>query len=174
MKPYFLSFLFFISLFPLESKAEEEPSELSLYSVNTGSFLYHLVPYDPDSHQYFGNQYFSVERKFSADSDYSFMLGTFLNSQANRCMLIGVRKDWYRVNSKLVIKGMYSYAGEFFIDAFEDCGDGGIYKTSKEKVGVAFAPYIYHAAQYNFTDYFGVEAGFILPGIIVMSMQWSF
>ncbi len=42
-----------------------------------------------------------------------------------------------------MIKGMYSYAGEFFIDAFEGCGDGGIYKTSKEKVGVVFAPYIF-------------------------------
>ncbi len=91
-------------MFPLESKAEEEPNELSLYSVNTGSFLYHLVPYDPDSHQYFGNQYFSVERKFSADSDYSFMLSTFLNSQANRCMLIGVRKDWYRVNRDVFVR----------------------------------------------------------------------
>lgn len=170
MKPYFFTALLFIFLSPFKSHAES----LSLYSMNTGSFLYHLVPYDPDSHQYFGNEYFSVERKFSEDSDYSFMVGTFLNSQANRCMLIGVRKDWYRVNDKLVIKGMYSYAGEFFIDAFENCGDGGIYKTSKEKIGVAFAPYIYHAAQYNLTDYFGVEAGFILPGIIVMSMQWSF
>lgn len=146
----------------------------SLYSANTGSFLYHAFPQNADSHQYFKNHYFSVERKISEDSDYSLMLGSFLNSQANRCILIGMRKDWYRVNKGLVIKGIYSYAGEFFFDTFDDCGNGGTYETMKEHTGVGFVPYIYHAAQYNFTDYFGMEAGIILPGIVVVSMQWSF
>lgn len=162
--------LIFLSLFPLKSSAELN----TLYSINTGSFLFHLVPYDVDSYQYFDNQYFSIERKFSKNSDYSLFAGTFLNSQANRCMLLGVRKDWYRVNNKIVIKGIYSYAGEFFFDAFKDCGNGGVYRTSKEKTGIAFAPYIYHAAQYNFNQHVGVEVGIILPIIFVMSVQWSF
>lgn len=158
------------SLLPMKSYAELD----TLVSMNTGSFLFHLVPFDTDSHQYFDNQYFSIERKFSKESDYSLLAGTFLNSQSNRCFLLGVRKDWYHVNNKLVFKGVYSYAGEFFIDAFDECGDGGVYKTSKENTGVAFAPYIYHAAQYNFNEHIGVEAGFILPLILVMSVQWSF
>lgn len=162
--------LFFLALTSLPSHAERS----TLYSVNTGSFLFHLLPFDTESNQYFDNHYFSIERKFSEESDYSLFVGTFLNSQANRCLLLGVRKDWYRVNNKLMIKGVYSYAGEFFFDAFEDCGEGGFYKTSKEKTGVGFAPYIYHSAQYNFTDYFALEAGFILPLIFVMSAQWSF
>ncbi|GLS89220.1 hypothetical protein GCM10007916_02870 [Psychromonas marina] len=165
-----LFFLLAFMLFPIKSYAERT----TLYSVNTGSFLFHIAPFDTDSNQYFDNQYLSIERKFSKDSDYSLFAGTFLNSQANRCLLLGLRKDWYRVNDKLVIKGVYSYAGEFFFDAFEDCGDGGFYNTVKEKTGVGFAPYLYHAAQYNFTDYFALEAGFILPVIFVMSMQWSF
>lgn len=147
---------------------------LELFSVNTGSFLFHALPPDSESTQYFKNQYISVERKLSADSDYSILVGTFINSQNNRCALLGVRKDWYRVNDKLVIKGVYTYAGEFFLDAFDNCGDGGFYQDMKDNTGVAFAPYIYHAAQYNFTDYFGIEGGVILPGILIMSVQWSF
>ncbi len=147
---------------------------LELFSVNTGSFLYHALPPDSDSTQYFKNQYVSVERKLSADSDYSLMVGTFINSQSERCALLGVRKDWYHVNDKLVIKGVYAYAGEFFFDAFKDCGNDGFYQDMKDYTGVGFAPYIYHAAQYNFTDYFGVEGGLMLPGILIMSVQWSF
>ena len=145
-----------------------------LFSVNTGSFLFHALPPDSESTQYFRNQYFSIERKLSADSDYSILVGTFKNSQNNRCALLGVRKDWYHVNDKLVIKGVYTYAGEFFVDAFDHCGDGGFYEDMKKHTGLAFAPYIYNAAQYNFTDYFGVEGGLILPGILIMSVQWSF
>ena len=151
-----------------------ESNPLALFSMNTGSFLYHALPKNPGSNQYFDNQLISIERKFSTDSDYSFVAGTFLNSQKNRCILLGVRNDLYRFNDHLVIKGVYAYAGEFFISAFEHCGDDGFYETVDRYTGIAFAPYIYHAAQYNFTDYWGVEAGLMLPGILVMSMQWSF
>lgn len=166
----FTLFILLCSLFP--QKIAAEPN--TLYSMNTGSFLFHIVPFDTEANQYFNNHYFSVERKFSKESDYSLFAGTFLNSQNNRCILLGMRKDWYNVNNQLVIKGVYSYAGEFFFDAFEDCGDGGVYRTAKDRVGVAAVPYVYHAAQYNFNDHFGVEAGFILPFILVMSVQWSF
>lgn len=149
-------------------------SPFDLFSINTGSLSYHAFPPDEDSNQYFDNRYFSIERKLSADSDYSVMAGTFLNSQNERCALIGVRKDWHRFSDKLVFKGVYAYAGEFFIETFEDCGQGGFYEDMKDNIGVGFAPYIYHAAQYNFTDYFGVEGGLMLPGILVLSVQWSF
>lgn len=36
------------------------------------------------------------------------------------------------------------------------------------------SPYIYHGLQYNFTDYFGIESGIILPAVFVISVQWSF
>ena len=151
-----------------------EKNPLALFSVNTGSFLYHAFPKNPDSNQYFDNQFISIERKFSEESDYSLVGGTFLNSQSNRCILLGMRNDLYRFNERLVIKGVYAYAGEFFVSAFEHCGDDGFYETVDKYTGIAFAPYIYHAAQYNFTDYWGLEAGLMLPGIVVMSMQWSF
>jgi len=154
--------------------AESGNNTLDLFSMNTGSFLYHAFPKNDDSNQYFDNRLFSIERKFSADSDYSFMVGTFLNSQNNRCALFGLRSDLYHFNDRFVIKGIYAYAGEFFVDAFEDCGDDGFYETVKSYTGIGFAPYIYYSAQYNFTDYWGLEGGLILPGILVMSMQWSF
>lgn len=164
--PVFFMFL----LVPLKSHAQLN----TLVSINTGSFLFHVVPYDVDSNQYFDNRYLSIERKLSADSDYSLFAGTFLNSQDNRCLLLGMRKDWFRFSDNLAVKGIYSYAGEFFFDAFKHCGDGGVYRTSKKRTGVAFVPYIYHAVQYNFNPHIGVEAGFILPFIVVLSVQWSF
>lgn len=164
--------LFIIMCVLLTSSIMANP--LDLVSVNTGSFLYHAIPANADSTQYFDNRYFSIERKLDADSDYSFMIGTFLNSQNERCALLGARKDWYRFSDKLVFKGVYAYAGEFFIEAFEDCGQGGFYEDMKNSTGVGFSPYIYHAAQYNFTDYLGVEGGLMLPGILVMSLQWTF
>ncbi|MCV4626929.1 hypothetical protein OFC18_33160, partial [Escherichia coli] len=54
------------------------------------------------------------------------------------------------------------------------CGDSGTYRTAKKITGIGFSPYLYHGLQYNFTDYFGVEGGIIVPAIFVMSVQWSF
>ncbi|MCU5774365.1 hypothetical protein N5923_15575 [Erwiniaceae bacterium BAC15a-03b] len=149
-------------------------SEINLYSLNTGSFIYHIYAPGTNKVEYFKNQYVAVERKFSEDSKYSMVLGTLNNSQGNRCALMGVRRDWWSDNSGWTIKGLYTYTGEFFFDTFSHCGDDGFYHSIKQSTGLGFAPYVYHAAQYNFTSYFGVEGGIILPGIFVVSMQWSF
>lgn len=167
---FFMAMLFFCLFVPLGASA----NPFELFSVNTGSFIYHAVPQDDDATQYFDNHYFSIERKMHAESDISLVAGTFLNSQNNRCIILGGRKDWHRFSDKLVFKGVYAYAGEFFFDPFEDCGNDGFYETVKDEIGIGFAPYIYHAVQYNFTDYFGVEGGLMLPGLLVMSVQWSF
>lgn len=166
----FVTILSFCLFSPLPAFA----NPFELVSMNTGSFIYHAFPQDDDATQYFDNHYFSIERKLSAESDLSLVAGTFLNSQDNRCIILGARKDWHRFNDKLVFKGVYAYAGEFFFEPFENCGDDGFYKTVKDEIGIGFAPYLYHAIQYNFTDYFGVEGGLMLPGLVVMSVQWSF
>lgn len=149
-------------------------SELNLYSINTGSFVYHLTNNHGQYTEGFDNQFFSVERKFSKDSKYSLVAGTMKNSFDDRCVALGVRRDWVSNGSDLVFKGIYGYVGEFFFDAFRNCGDSGAYRTVRDATGIGFSPYIYHAAQYNITDFFGVEAGIILPSIFVVSMQWSF
>jgi len=148
--------------------------EINLYSFNTGSFVYHMTDNHGQYNEKFNNDFFSVERKFSADSKYSLLVGTMKNSFADRCLTLGVRRDWFNSQTGWTFKGIYAYTGEFFFDAFSHCGDDGAYHTAKKITGVGFAPYVYHGLQYNFTDYFGVESGIILPSIFVVSVQWSF
>ena len=85
-----------------------------------------------------------------------------------------IPEEVLKATGKEPFKGVYAYTGEFFFKAFRDCGDSGTYRTAKKITGVGFSPYIYHGLQYNFTDYFGVETGIIVPAIFVMSVQWSF
>lgn len=151
-----------------------QANELKLYSVNTGSYVYHLTNNHGQYTENFENHFFSVERKFSADSKYSLLLGTMNNSFNDRCLALGVRRDWYHSGSGWTFKGVYGYTGEFFFDAFEHCGNHGSYKDFKDATGIGFSPYIYHAIQYNFTDYFAVESGIIIPSVFVISIQWSF
>lgn len=150
-----------------------QANELNLYSVNTGSYVYHLTNNQGQYTENFENHFFSVERKFSADSKYSLLLGTMNNSFNDRCLALGVRRDWYHSGSGWTFKGVYGYTGEFFFDAFEHCGDHGSYKDFKDATGIGFSPYIYHAIQYNFTDYFAVESGIIIPSVFVISIQWE-
>jgi hypothetical protein len=95
------------------------------------------------------------------------------NSFGNRCLALGIRRDWL-AEKGWTFKGVYGYTGEFFFDDFTHCGDKGIYHSFRNITGIGFAPYIYHAVQYNFTDYFGVESGIIFPSVFAISLQWSF
>lgn len=148
--------------------------EVNLYSINTGSFVYHMTGNHGQYNERFNNHFFSVERKFSEESKYSVLIGTMKNSFDDRCLSLGVRRDWMAWDKGWAFKGVYAYTGEFFFDSFSHCGDSGTYKTAKKLTGVGFSPYIYHAIQYNFTDYFGIEGGIIVPTIFAMSIQWSF
>jgi hypothetical protein len=59
--------------------------EINLYSINTGSYVYHLTHNHGQYTENFENNFISVERKFSDDSKYSFVLGTMKNSFDDRC-----------------------------------------------------------------------------------------
>jgi hypothetical protein len=83
-------------------------------------------------------------------------------------------KRLVRRGKRLDVQGRLCLYRRVFFKAFRDCGDSGTYRTAKKITGVGFSPYIYHGLQYNFTDYFGVETGIIVPAIFVMSVQWSF
>ena len=151
-----------------------QAGELNLYSMNTGSYVYHMTGNHGQYNEHFNNNFFSVERKFSQDSKYSVLVGTMKNSFDDRCIALGVRRDWVSLGNGWVFKGIYGYVGEFFFSAFEHCGDHGSYKDFKDATGIGFSPYIYHGFQYSFTNYFGVESGIILPAVFVVSIQWSF
>ncbi|MGK3122598.1 hypothetical protein ACCY16_00575 [Candidatus Pantoea formicae] len=149
-------------------------SEINLYSINTGSFVYHLTGNHGQYTENFENNFFSVERKLSEDSKYSVLVGTMKNSFDDRCIAIGVRRDWEKWDNGWTFKGIYGYTGEFFFDAFQNCGDHGSYHDFKKATGIGFSPYIYHGFQYNFTPYFGIESGIIIPSVFVITVQWSF
>lgn len=163
-----------LCLLILIASAETHESEINLYSANTGSFVYHLTGNYGQYNEFFDNKFISVERKFSEDSKYSVLLGTLNNSFGDRCIAIGVRRDWITGDSGWSFKGIYGYTGEFFFDAFSHCGDHGSYNDFRKATGIGWSPYIYHAIQYNFTDFFAIESGIILPSVFVVSVHWSF
>lgn len=162
--------LWLAAAFPVASQA----GELNLYSVNTGSFVYHLTGNHGQYNENFNNRFISAERKFSADSKYSALVGTLKNSFDDRCLSLAVRRDWQDWGNGWVFKGIYGYTGEFFFKSFSHCGDRGSYQAFKKATGVGFSPYLYNGMQYNFTRQVGVEAGIIFPTIFAMSVQWSF
>lgn len=57
-----------------------QAGELNLYSMNTGSYVYHMTGNHGQYNEHFNNNFFSVERKFSQDSKYSVLVGTMKNS----------------------------------------------------------------------------------------------
>ncbi|HBR1162838.1 TPA: hypothetical protein L9K93_003766, partial [Klebsiella quasipneumoniae subsp. similipneumoniae] len=71
-----------------------QAKEINLYSMNTGSYVYHLTNNHGQYTENFENHFFSVERKFSEDSKYSLLIGTMNNSFDDRCLALGVRRDW--------------------------------------------------------------------------------
>lgn len=90
-----------------------QAGELSLYSMNTGSYVYHMTGNHGQYNEHFNNNFFSVERKFSQDSKYSVLVGTMKNSFDDRCLTLGVRRDWLKNDTGWVLKGVYAYTGEF-------------------------------------------------------------
>ncbi len=109
-----------------------QAGELSLYSMNTGSYVYHMTGNHGQYNEHFNNNFFSVERKFSQDSKYSVLVGTMKNSFDDRCLTLGVRRDWLKNRYRLgTERGVCLYRG-IFLDAFSHCGDSGTYRTAKK------------------------------------------
>ena len=144
------------------------------YSLNTGSFIFHL--YEPRGHftQYFQNQYLAVERRIDDSIVDNIVLGTVVNSYGNRCAVLGVQKNWVEFSDRTTFEGIYAYTGEFFFQAFSECGSEGYYHKIEKATGIGFAPYIYHGIEYDLNPYASIEYGIILPGILVLSLQWHF
>ena len=112
-----------------------QAGELNLYSMNTGSYVYHMTGNHGQYNEHFNNNFFSVERKFSQDSKYSVLVGTMKNSFDDRCLTLGVRRDWLKNDTGWVLKGVYAYTGEFFFDAFSHCGDSGCFTAISWRMG---------------------------------------
>lgn len=147
----------------------EEPYS---YRLDTGSFVYHAYAPEKKFNQYFKNDLFAIDKPLE-NSTYSVISGTLINSEANRCVLLGMGKSYWTYKS-WDFEGRYMYAGEFFLKAFSHCGDAGSYHDFKRLTGIGFTPYIFHGIKYRFTKNFSTEAGVILPGIVVLNLNLSF
>ncbi len=144
------------------------------YSLNTGSFVYHAYSPQRDFTQYFENHFFALERKIRNPYVDALVIGSALNSHGNRCLMLGVQKDWIQYDERLSFEGVYAYAGEFFFDAFDRCGDEGFYSNIKDITGVGFTMYIYHGIEYDLGRHLSLEFGAALPAILLLSVQWHF
>ncbi len=156
--------------------AEEEASlhEGFEFSLNTGSFIYHVYAPGQQFTQYLQNRFVALEKRLHKGPFDNLVVGTLINSHGNRCILLGVQKNWRRLSRRMTFEGGYAYVGEFFVSTFENCGAEGFYNTIERATGIGFAPYIYHGIQLDLNKYASLEAGAILPGIAVLTLQWHF
>ena len=96
------------------------------------------------------------------------------NSFDDRCLTLGVRRDWLKNDTGWLLKACMPIPGNFSLTLSATAATQAPTVPLKKSPAFGFSPYIYHGLQYNFTDYFGVEGGIIIPAIFVMSIQWSF
>ncbi|BBB23499.1 conserved hypothetical protein [Isorropodon fossajaponicum endosymbiont JTNG4] len=107
----------------------------SIVSIHTGSYLKYIVPSGDDFTEKFANDFFDIEIRVNDDSVafQKIIIGTFKNSENNRCILLGVQKNWKHLGKRLIFEGVYAYAGEFFFGDFSHCGDDGVYAKIKKQ-----------------------------------------
>ena len=141
-------------------------------TLRTGSYVEHIFDRNQDYTEGLDNEFFAVGLGVSDSSE--IIVGTLKNSYDNRCAFLGYGKEWYRFNDKISFEGIYAYVGELFADQFSNCGKEGIYNTASEKIGIGFAPYVYHGIRYHFTSYLAVETGIVLPELAVAAIVWEF
>ena len=160
-----------ITLLSFSISTFSQDKKLPLLTLNTGSFIYHVVPTSKGNNftQFFENEYLSIGIKIYKNSYLSF--GTTLNSFGDRMAVIGFRTNLHTFNKKIHFEGFYAYAGEFFFNEFRHAGDHGFYFKFKEKTGIGFAPYIYHGVDIKLNSFLTIEAGIILPIIPVVTLQ---
>jgi hypothetical protein len=117
-----------------------QADEINLYSVNTGSWIYHLSNNHGQYTEGFDNQFASVERRFSEDSPYSLLAGTMKNSFDDRCIALG----FAATGSRWATAGCWEFMATLasFFSAFEHCGDHGSYKDFKDARHRLFSLYL--------------------------------
>lgn len=170
---YFLTIIL-VGFLNNQSFASSSSEDYNKFAIKVGSFVYHIEG-DKDSSKYteeFDNKLLAASYKFSQDKE--IVIGSLLNSYSDRCAIIGMGKNWHQINSKLSFEGLYAYAGEFFFDNTQDCGNKGIYQTIKQKTGLGFAPYIYHGIKYKLLPNFALELGLIAPTVLVATTRFEF
>ena len=159
----YLIFLFLI-LLPLNSS--DKKVSFHLDTVHTTHYLLD----EEGQNEGMGADVYAIEFALTPNIDERMIIGSTINSQFNRCFILGIHDDIY-TNNNLTFEASYMYVGEFFFDTFEHCGDDGIYNEIKDVTFLGFVPAIYYGLEYNIYDTIGLEIGVVLPGILVLGIQ---
>ena len=169
MSIYAVCLLFFLIFGTLHKSYAAAQLKKETFSITAGSFLQH-IPNCEDCTQHFNNKFVAVLYRISPKT--SLTLGTLKNSFGDRCLAIGVKKDWYDITSRLTFTGGYAYIGEFFLGTFSHCGAEGVYKSGRKLTGIGFAPYIYHGLEYDINKFISIETGYVLPRLVVFTATY--
>jgi len=165
--------IYILSLFLIASLCADNFTLENKLSITTGTYVKHISPRNSEhSYEGFKNQYIDIRYQISPNS--KIVIGTLKNSQANRCLLLGLEHKWYDLGKRISFKGLYAYSGEFFFDAFDSCSNGGSYKDVKDKIGIGFVPYIYHGFEFELSKNISLDAGFLLPLVAVVGLRFNF
>ena len=124
----------------LMSSTALRADEINLYSVNTGSWIYHLSNNHGQYTEGFDNQFASVERRFSEDSPYSLLAGTMKNSFDDRCIALGVRRDWASLGNGWVFKGIMATLASFSSRPLSTAATMVLTRILKMRPALAFLP----------------------------------
>ncbi|WP_201340839.1 hypothetical protein [Abyssogena phaseoliformis symbiont] len=84
------------------------------------------------------------------------------------------KKNGITLIKDLHLKAFMLMLGSSFFSDFSHCGDDGVYAKIKKATGLGFAPYIYHGLEYDLNKNISIEGGFILPLILVATIQFHF
>ncbi len=132
-------FIFILCFISFVSPSFAFASQINRFEIKYLSYVYHAYDPDYDGTEHFGNQFFSIG--YDLTPRHNFLVGTFKNSQDNRCFATGLDYVWANFNNGWRFKGSYLYAGEFFFDDFSSCGDEGYILKSKKSPGLVCSLY---------------------------------
>lgn len=159
-------YLIILFLFILPLSSADKKVSFYLDTLHTTHYLLD----EPGQNEGWGANVYGLEFPVSQNIDERMILGSTINSQFNRCFIIGMHDDLY-TNENLTFEASYMYVGEFFFDEFSQCDDDGIYSEVKKAVSIGFVPVLYYGLEYNIYETVGLEIGWILPGILVLGVQ---
>ena len=141
------------------ASAQENTTTYRL-SVTTPSYLYHIYRGGLDNaNEHLNNKYFAFNYHFKK---ISIILGTVRNSTNDPVVVFGITKKWVHLSKSVSISSDLAYAGNFFLPYFSKA-DEGFYKLTKEKLGIAFAPYVASYFSIRFNKRSSVNTGIMLP-----------
>ncbi len=88
-----------------------QAGELNLYSMNTGSYVYHMTGNHGQYNEHFNNNFSRWAQVFSGFKIQR--AGRNDENSDDRCLTLGVRRDWLKNDTGWVLKGVYAYTGNF-------------------------------------------------------------